>query len=84
MQQVFVLVFLLTLTACGVPRFDITEAPAGISADQQALDVAQCSRKNQVHGPWVFGVGSAILYSLRKAGYQECMNTLGYAVTERD
>jgi hypothetical protein len=80
----FILLLLITLTACGTPRFDITEAPAGTTADQQAQDVAQCSRKNQVHGPWLFGVGSAILYSLRKAGYQDCMNTLGYAVTERD
>ncbi|MBM4200103.1 MAG: hypothetical protein FJ189_02305 [Gammaproteobacteria bacterium] len=74
----------LALAGCAGPRFDITEAPAGKTAEQRDLDAAQCARKHHVYGPWVLGVGSAILYSLRESGYRDCMTTLGYVVEARD
>ena len=74
----------LMCTACSPPRFDITQAPPERTAEQQELDAIQCERKYQVYGPWLFGFGSAIIHSIRKAGYRGCMNNLGYAVAEKD
>lgn len=75
----------LPLTAC-IPhaQFDIVQAPAGRSADQQTLDATQCSRRQQVSGPWVDGLGSLIIHEIAKNGYRDCMSSLGYVVRERE
>lgn len=74
----------LLLAACTPARFDIVKAPADKPADQQKLDETQCSRKNRVHGPWLLGLGSAVIYNQAKSGYRSCMNAMGYTVREQE
>jgi hypothetical protein len=85
MHKTIALAAALPLTAC-IPRaqFDVVQSPAGRSAEQQTLDTTQCSRKQQVSGPWVDGLGSLIIHDIARDGYSDCMKSLGYVVRERE
>ncbi len=60
----------------------VVQSPAGRSAEQQTLDTTQCSRKQQVSGPWVDGLGSLIIHDIARDGYSDCMKSLGYVVRQ--
>lgn len=84
MKKVFALLALITLSGCAPAQFSIVKAPPSKTPDQQTLDSTQCSQQSQVNGPWLYGVGTAIYHNMTKDRYQQCMNSLGYAVKEKE
>lgn len=84
MRKLTALTVTLLLAACTPARFDIVDAPADKPVEQQKLDETQCSRKNRVTGPWLFGLGSAVMYNQAKSGYRACMNAMGYTIREQE
>jgi hypothetical protein len=77
---------LSAVTACLVAGcastvpFTIQSAPAGATKEQVQLDNLTCSNMSRTNGPWMYGIGTAIIKAEAAKRYQKCMSDKGYAV----
>jgi hypothetical protein len=76
-----VMLALVSLYGCGTVPMKVDYTPPGKTDEQRQLDDMQCSQASRVSGPWVYGIGSAIMNQMAKDRYTECMASKGYKVS---
>ena len=81
MKKLLVIVVGLVAAGCAstVPM-TVKSVPSGRTREQMQLDNLECSNLSQTHGPWVYGIGTAIMRSESAKKYAECMSARGYVV----
>jgi hypothetical protein len=74
----------LAFTGCATyTPMRIVGAPPDKTDEQRRADDVECSRYSSVHGPWAYGIGTAIMRDMSVKRYTECMNGKGYKVEKQ-
>lgn len=79
----FGLAFIIASCSTTTP-FTLKSVPPGRTREQVQLDNLECSKLSEEHGPWVFGIGTAIMQSDSAKKYEDCMSARGYVVQRTD